>query len=117
MSAAASHCCACCRAMATATASSSVRARSVSAVLRPLAGLEVVLEVNAGTERAVGLLRLVLHVDLGERQADRLGAAVAAVRVCQRRDDHVVHLDHEELLLALSGLAVRDRCLLQMDAG
>src|SRR5690242_13389953 len=115
MSAAVSHCWACCSAMPTETASSSVRARSVRAVLRLLLGLEVVLEVNAGVEGPICFLRLVLDVDLGEGEAHRFGAGVAAVGIGQGGDDHVVHLDDEELLLSLPRLAMRDRRLLQMD--
>ena len=37
-----------------------------------LVALDVVLEVDAGIERAVGLLRLVFEVDLGELQRDVL---------------------------------------------
>src|SRR6266508_2737780 len=128
MSAAAANCCACWSAMATDTASSSVSARSLlagcsihkeaapNAVLH-LVGLEVELEVNSGIERAVGLLRLVFDVDLRKHQADRLRTpAVAAVRVCQSGDDHIVHLDDEELLLPLTCLAVCDRRFLQVHA-
>src|SRR5919109_685738 len=124
MSSAAAHCSACCSARATDTASSSVRARSLlgrcsihrgSAEGRGrapllglplLVGLEVVLEVNSGIERAIGLLRSVLDIDLRKRQANGLHTvAVAAVGVRHRGDDHVVHLDDEELLLAIPCLA------------
>ena len=44
--------------------------------LSGLVRLEVVLEVDAGVERAIGLLRPVLEVDLRKDQAHDLGAPV-----------------------------------------
>src|SRR5262249_59121948 len=86
--------------------------------LRFLLGLEVVLEVDAGVERTVRLLRLVLHVDLRKGEADVLVRAVGAVAAVRHaRHDDVVHLDDEELLLPLARLAVRDGGVLQVDAG
>jgi predicted TPR repeat methyltransferase len=76
-----------------------------------LVRLDVVLESDAGIERAVGLLRLVFEVHLGETQRDafRRGGRVAGARQRDARDDDVVHLDDQELLLAFAGLARRDR--------
>src|SRR5215210_1754688 len=118
MSSAAAHCSACWSASATENASSSVSARSLLARsfihqrlgepsargrplgLRHLVGFEVVLEVNAGIERTVGLLRSVLHVDLRKRQAHGFSTLpVSAFGVHHRGDDYVVHLDDEELVL------------------
>ena len=60
-----------------------------------------------GVERAVGLLRLVFQVDLGELQRDALrrGRRIAGAARVDAGDDDVVHLDDQELLLALAGLA------------
>src|SRR5262245_43567272 len=84
--------------------------------LRFLLRLDVVLEVDARLERTVRLLRLVLEIHLREREADLLGGAAAvAVRARRHaRDDDVGHLDHEELLLAFSRLAVGDRRVLEV---
>ena len=41
-------------------------------------------------------------------------ATVARVAVCHARDDDVAHLDDQELLLALAGLAMGDRRFLQV---
>src|SRR4051812_22624670 len=97
MSSAAAHCSARWSASATENASSSVRTRSLLARsfihdplrtrrrplgLRFLVRFQVVLEVNARIERAVGLLRLVLHVDLREGEAHCLRTVpVPALRV------------------------------------
>src|SRR4026209_1889568 len=100
MSSAAAHCSAWCSASATDTPVSSVRGRWLPLALRLLVGLEVVLEVNSCRKRAVGLLRSVLDVDLRKRQAHRLRTvALFAIGIDDRRDDHVVHLDDEKLLL------------------
>ena len=81
-------------------------------------GLDVVLEVNAGIERPVGLLRPIFEIDLRKRQAHGLQiAAFVTVGVGHGRDEHVVHLDDEELLLALARLPTRDRRFLQMLTG
>src|SRR4051812_12325286 len=117
--------------MASDIASSRLRARSFSgscsmpaAASSPplespfLVALDVVLEVNAGLERPVGLLRLVLEVDLGERQSHILGvASVTRVAMCHACDDDIAHLDDEELLLALARLAMGDRRFLQVHTG
>src|SRR6266508_7007227 len=97
MSAAAVHCSFRCSRMAIDTASSRLRARSlvdkssilcISCALAPvvdrgtpslelpfLVGLDVVLEVNAGIERPVRLLRLVFEINLGKRQTHVLRQA------------------------------------------
>ena len=57
-------------------------------------------------------------IDLRERAASPSPTGRAAVvALGHRRDDHVVHLDHEELLLALAGLPARDRRFLQVLPG
>src|SRR5882757_5709104 len=122
MSAAAAHCSLCCSARAIGIASSRLRARSFPGnpspatatcglvELRFLVALDVVLEVNSGIEGAVRLLRPVLEIDLCERQAHGLHLMAAAVVLVQHAgDDHIVHLDDEDLLLTLAGLAVGDR--------
>ena len=80
------------------------------AELRFLLGLDVVLEVNAGIERAILLLRFVFDGDFGERQTHILRmAAVAAATVRHAGDDDVVQLDDHELVLDLAGLPMRNR--------
>ena len=75
-----------------------------------LVGLDVVLEVNAGTERSIGMLRSVFEIDFGERQTHTLRiAALGTVAVCDAGDDHVVHLDDEEFVLPLTCFPMRDR--------
>ena len=51
-------------------------------VLAFLVGFEVVLEMNSGVERPIGLLRLVFHVYFGKRQAH--GLRVPVGRCCRR---------------------------------
>src|SRR5260221_6876806 len=105
MFAAASHCSLCCRTTASETASSRLRARSSL----DLVGPDVVLEVDSGIERPIRLLRLVFEIDLRERQAHVLRLTLSAVSVLHGGDDYVVHLEDEKILLALAGLAMRDR--------
>src|SRR6266699_1636434 len=122
MFAAAAHCSLCCRTTASDTASSKLRARSSldkCSVPAPLGlpllvGLDVVLEVNSCIERPVRLLRLVLKIDLCERQAHGLHLTVFAVVACHGGDDQVVHLEDEEVLLALARLPMSDRRVLQV---
>src|SRR5438045_3413293 len=118
MFAAASHCSLCCRTTASDTASSRLRARSAPPPGLPvLVGLDVVLEVNSGIERPVRLLRPVLEIDLCERQAHRLHLTLFAVAARHAGDDEVVHLEDEELVLALARLPMSDRRFLQVHAG
>src|SRR6266542_1672013 len=139
MSAAAVHCSFRCSRMAIDTASSMLRARSlvdkgsilcISRALAPvvdrgtrslelpfLVGLDVVLEVNARIERPVGLLRFVFEIDFGKCQTHVLRLAALTVAQFHARDDHIVHLEDEELLLALARLTMGDRRFLDMHAG
>ena len=90
------------------------------AALTFLLGLDVVLEVNAGVERPVRLLRLVLDSRPWRTPARRSPTcrAVAALPPCVTLgDDDVVHLDDQEFLLALAGLALGDRRFLDVLAG
>ena len=70
-----SNCSIPCHGLACATARS-------PPLLRFLVGLDVVLEMDARIERSIGLLRPVLEVDLGERQAHVLRAALVTVALC-----------------------------------
>src|SRR5688572_21883191 len=116
-----------CSTMATVTASSSVSSRaplSVSSIERRgpgsalLVRLQVVLEDDGGVEKAVGLLRLVFEMDLGELDRHRLGSQLTArVFVGDAGDDHVVHLDDQIFVLSLAGFALRDHRFRQMFPG
>src|SRR6266545_3435610 len=134
MSAATVHCSFCCSRTAIDIASSRLRARSSGGngstshsrgrqtgtrrlELPFLVGLDVVLEVNAGIERPVRLLRLVFEINLGKRQTHVLRQAALAVALCHARDDHVVHLEDEEILLALPRFPMGDRRILDMHTG
>src|SRR5262245_16685251 len=98
MSSAAASCSFWCSTRATDIASSRLRGRSLLwRELADLVGLQVELEDDGGVESAVGLLRLVLEIDLGECEGHALHAPVrAGVGVGDARHDHVVHLDDEE---------------------
>ena len=76
--------------------------------------------MDAGVERAVGLLPLVLHVDLGEVEGHLIRrddvTALGSARLV-RADQNVLHLDHEVLLLALPGLARGERGVLDVLPG
>src|SRR5437867_4521842 len=84
-----------------------------------LVGLDVPASLDRGVERAVLLLRLVAKLDLGEVQATLVGGhdvAVAATAGLERGDQHVGHLDHEELLLVLTGFAASELPALDVTA-
>src|SRR5512134_682032 len=107
--------------MASVTASSSVSSRVVvsgcsmavraAAAHSPAVGggddledlvvLEVVLEVDTGVQGSIRLLRLVLEVYLGERQAHGLRNRASGTTVGDAGDDDVFQLDDEVLLLGL----------------
>jgi hypothetical protein len=83
-----------------------------------LVGLEVVLEVKARIEGSIRLLRTVFDIDLRKGQAHGLNrTGFGAVGVRNGGDEHVVHLDDEELLLALAGLPKGDRRLFHVLTG
>src|SRR5262249_39360911 len=73
-------------------------------------------ELHAGVELTVRLLRLVFQIDFGELQRDvlRRGCAIAGAAGRNGRDDDVVHLDDQVFLLALTGLAHRERRFLDV---
>src|SRR6185312_5717191 len=86
--------------------------------LSDLVGLQVELEVQPLVQRAVGPLRLVLEVYLGELQAHGLGIwLVFGARVSDSGNRHVIQLDDEEFLLPLARLAVGDRRVLDVLSG
>jgi len=63
--------------------------------------------VDAGAKRAIGFWGRYSKSNFGERQTHRLPAGCDAVPpVADCRDDDVVHLDDEEFLLTLAGLAM-----------
>src|SRR3954447_16903604 len=105
------------RASAPPSCRESARGGAARVELALLLRLEVVLEVDAGVERAVGLLPLVLHVDLGEVAGHLIRrddvTALESARLV-RADQDVVHLDHEELLLSLARLARGERGVLDV---
>src|SRR5665647_2807987 len=83
----------------------------VRARLTLLLRLEVVLEMEPDVQRAIWFLRLVLEVNLREREHDALdgGAPLGTDARGDARHEDVRHLDDEVFLLALAGLADRDR--------
>src|SRR4051812_36794656 len=92
-----------------------MRPEPIGNALADLVALDVVLEMNARIERAVGLLRLVFEVDLGKHQTHRLRCrAAGGAAVHDAGDEDVVHLDDEIFLLALAGLAMGDGRFLQV---
>src|SRR5262249_20454356 len=92
------------------------------AVHRPLdllVGLDVPAGLDGGVEGAVGLLRLVGELDPGEVHGDLVGGddvAVARAAGLVAADQQLGHLDAEDLLLLLAGLAADQRALLDVPA-
>src|SRR5687768_17176639 len=70
-----------------------------------LVGLDVVLEVDAGFERAVRLLRLVLEVDVRALHRHAFHRMLAAAGRLHAGDQDLLHLDNQVILLPFAGLA------------
>src|SRR4051812_36239124 len=92
-------------------------ARPAASRLAFLVRLDVVLEVHTGVDGAVFLLRLVLDVDRPELDRHALHRMLAAARRGHARNEHVLHLDDQVVLLALARLAGDQRGFLDVLTG